>query len=48
MWGRPLSTVILIGVIALVSWPLLGSKGALLFLCLMLLGLLLQDRKSTR
>ena len=40
MWGRPLSTVVLIGVIALVSWPILGSEGALLFLSALLLTLL--------
>jgi two-component system, OmpR family, phosphate regulon sensor histidine kinase PhoR len=46
MWGRPLSTVILIGVIALASWPVLGSRGALLFLCVMLLGLLLHHLRN--
>ena len=46
MWGRPLSTVVLIGVIALVSWPVLGVKGALLLLCLMLLGLLLHHLRN--
>jgi len=46
MWGRPLSTVVLIGVIALVSWPMLGSRGALLFACLMLLGLLLHHLRN--
>ena len=46
MWGRPLSTVVLIGVIALVSWPVLGSRGALLLLCLMLLGLLLHHLRN--
>jgi two-component system phosphate regulon sensor histidine kinase PhoR len=46
MWGRPLSTVVLIGVIALLSWPMLGSRGALLFACLMLLGLLLHHVRN--
>ena len=46
IWGRPLSTVVLIGVIALASWPVLGSRGALLFLSLMLLGLLLHHLRS--
>lgn len=46
MWGRPLSTVVLIGVIALVSWPVLGARGALLLLCLMLLGLLLHHLRN--
>ena len=46
MWGRPLSTVALIGVIALVSWPMLGSRGALLFLSLMLLALLLHHLRN--
>jgi two-component system phosphate regulon sensor histidine kinase PhoR len=40
IWGRPLSTVALIGVIAIVSWPMLGTTGALLLLSVMLLGLL--------
>ena len=46
MWGRPLTTVVLICVIALVSWPILGSGGALLFACLMLLGLLLHHLRN--
>ncbi len=46
MWGRPLSSVVLIGVIALVSWPVLGARGALLLLCLMLLGLLLHHLRN--
>jgi two-component system, OmpR family, phosphate regulon sensor histidine kinase PhoR len=46
MWGRPLSTVALIGVIALVSWPMLGSRGALLFLSLMLLALLVHHLRN--
>jgi two-component system phosphate regulon sensor histidine kinase PhoR len=46
MWGRPLSTIVLIVVIALVSWPMLGSRGALLLLCLMLLGLLLHHLRN--
>ena len=46
MWGRPLSTVVLIGVCALLSWPMLGSRGALLFLGLMLLGLLLHHLRN--
>ena len=46
MWGRPLSTVVLIGAIALVSWPILGSRGALLFACVMLLGLLLHHLRN--
>ncbi|MEK6211541.1 MAG: phosphate regulon sensor histidine kinase PhoR [Pseudomonadota bacterium] len=40
MWGRPLSTVVLIGILALVSWPILGSEGALLVLSALLLALL--------
>lgn len=40
MWGRPLSTVVLIGILALVSWPFLGSEGALLVLSALLLVLL--------
>ena len=40
MWGRPLSTVVLIGILALVSWPILGSEGALLVLAALLLALL--------
>ncbi|MEO8163898.1 MAG: phosphate regulon sensor histidine kinase PhoR [Betaproteobacteria bacterium] len=46
MWGRPLSTVVLIGVIALVCWPVLGTKSALALLCLMLLGLLLHHLRN--
>ncbi len=46
MWGRPLSTVVLIGVLALLSWPILGSRGALLLACLMLLGLLLHHLRN--
>jgi two-component system phosphate regulon sensor histidine kinase PhoR len=46
MWGRPFSTVVMIGVIALVAWPVLGSKGALMLLCLMLLGLLLHHLRN--
>ena len=46
MWGRPLSTVVLIGAIALIAWPVLGSKGALLLLCLMLFGLLLHHLRN--
>lgn len=46
MWGRPLSTVVLIGVIALVSWPMLGSRATLVFLSLMLLGLLLHHLRN--
>jgi two-component system phosphate regulon sensor histidine kinase PhoR len=40
MWGRPLSTVVLIGILALVSWPILGREGALLVLSALLLALL--------
>jgi len=40
MWGRPLSTVVLIGILALVCWPILGSEGALLVLAALLLALL--------
>jgi two-component system, OmpR family, phosphate regulon sensor histidine kinase PhoR len=46
MWGRPLSTVLLICVIALISWPLFGSRGALLFACLMLLALVLHHLRN--
>ncbi len=40
IWARPLSAVVLIGVVALVSWPLLGGSNAWGLLGLMLLGLL--------
>src|SRR5258706_12795262 len=46
MWGRPLCTVVLIAVLALISWPLLGSRGALLFLSLMVPGLLLHHLRN--
>ena len=40
MWGRPLSTVVLIVIAALFSWPILGGRGALLILSALLLILL--------
>jgi two-component system phosphate regulon sensor histidine kinase PhoR len=40
IWGRPLSTVVLIGIAALVSWPIFGGPGALLILSILLLALL--------
>ena len=40
MWGRPLSNVVLIVIAALVSWPILGGRGALLVLSTLLLVLL--------
>ena len=40
MWGRPLSTVVLIAIAALFSWPILGGRGALLVLSTLLLILL--------
>src|SRR4051812_20509873 len=46
MWGRPLYTVVLVGVVALCCWPLLGSSGALVLLCLMLLALLLHHLRN--
>ena len=45
-WGRPLSTVLLIGVFALLAWPFLGSRNALLLLCVMLLALLLHHLRN--
>jgi two-component system phosphate regulon sensor histidine kinase PhoR len=46
LWGRPLSTVVLIGIVAFLSWPVLGSTGALLLLSLMLLALLLHHLRN--
>ncbi|HVY08359.1 MAG TPA: phosphate regulon sensor histidine kinase PhoR [Burkholderiales bacterium] len=46
LWGRPLSSVVVIGIIALVSWPLVGATDALLFLSLMLLGLLFHHLRN--
>ncbi len=46
MWGRPLSTVILIATVALVCWPILGLLGALSLLCAILLGLLLHHLRN--
>jgi two-component system phosphate regulon sensor histidine kinase PhoR len=41
LWGRPFSTVVLIALAALLSWPLLGGRGALALLATLLLVLLL-------
>ena len=46
MWGRPFSTVILIGVLAFFAWPIFGARGALLFLCVSLLLLLLHHLRN--
>ncbi len=46
MWGRPLSTVVLICVVALVSWPFLGAKAALIVFGLLLLALLLHHLRN--
>lgn len=46
MWGKPFSTVILIGVLALFAWPIFGTRGALLLLCAMLLLLLLHHLRN--
>ena len=40
-WGKPLATLVLLSVIALTSWLLLGTTGALVLYVLLLLGLLL-------
>jgi two-component system phosphate regulon sensor histidine kinase PhoR len=40
LWGRPFSTVVLIIVAALLSWPVLGTRGALMLLAALLLVLL--------
>ncbi|MDP2324562.1 MAG: DUF3329 domain-containing protein, partial [Gammaproteobacteria bacterium] len=46
MWGRPFSTVILIGVLAFLAWPIFGARGALMFLCASLLLLLLHHLRN--
>ena len=46
MWGRPFSTVILIGVLAFFAWPIFGARGALLLLCASLLLLLLHHLRN--
>jgi two-component system, OmpR family, phosphate regulon sensor histidine kinase PhoR len=46
MWGRPFSTVILIGVLALFAWPIFGATGALLLLSAALLLLLLHHLRN--
>lgn len=45
-WGRPFATVILLCGLAFLSWPILGSTGALLLLSLLLLGLLLHHIRN--
>ncbi len=40
LWGRPFSTVVLIALASLLSWPILGGRGALMLLALLLLILL--------
>jgi two-component system phosphate regulon sensor histidine kinase PhoR len=45
-WARPLNTVLVAGVIALIAWPMAGSAGALVLLCLMLLALLLHHLRN--
>jgi len=40
LWGRPFSTVVLIGLASLLAWPILGGRGALMLLAIMLLILL--------
>jgi len=40
LWGRPFSTVVLVVLAALLSWPLLGGRGALVLLGVLLLVLL--------
>ena len=40
LWGRPFSTVVLIALAALLSWPVLGGRGALGLLAILLLVLL--------
>ena len=46
MWGKPFSTVILIGVVSLFAWPIFGTRGALLLLCALLLLLLLHHLRN--
>lgn len=45
-WGRPLATVVLFCFLALLSWPVLGSTGALLLLSVLLLALLLHHIRN--
>ena len=49
LWGRPFSTVVLIGLASLLSWPILGGRGALMLLSVLLLTLLFHhlDNLST-
>lgn len=46
IWGRPLSTVVLAVALALISWPVLGLRGALMFLCALLLMLLMHHLRN--
>ena len=46
MWGRPLSSVVLIGVIALLCWPIVGATWALVILSFLLLTLLLHHLRN--
>jgi len=40
LWGRPFSTVVLIVLASLLAWPILGGRGALMLLSILLLVLL--------
>jgi two-component system phosphate regulon sensor histidine kinase PhoR len=46
IWGRPLSTIIVLCCAALLTWPLLGRTAALLVLSASLLGLLLHHLRN--
>lgn len=46
MWGRPLTTVILTAIPALIAWPIFGATGALLLLSALLLWLLLHHLRN--
>ena len=46
IWGKPLSTVILICALALLVWPILGVRDALLLLSVLCLALLLHHLRN--
>jgi two-component system, OmpR family, phosphate regulon sensor histidine kinase PhoR len=46
LWGRPLTTLVLIGIAALFAWPILGGRGALVLLSVLLLVLLLHHLRN--